>query len=326
MCEKDGMSPTLYMAPIRGITNCVYRNTYAGLFHGYDRAITPFIKNASVSSPRHKLLRDLFPERNNVPFTLVPQVLTKRAREFINAARHIYALGYAGINWNLGCPHKRIRSRSHGSGMLSHPEQLLRILDEVLPRIENTVSLKVRLGSEDKTELPRLLPALNGYPISEIIIHPRTGEQMYGGQVDIDAFEDCLSRTKHSVIFNGDINSVQVYARVRERFPDLSTWMIGRGGIINPFLAEEIRSGTRQSADLRLERYKSLHDRLFAAFEAELSGWSHLAGKMKEYWYYWSQAFANGPRLMHAVARATHKTQYITLVERFFAEGPRLLI
>jgi tRNA-dihydrouridine synthase len=320
------MNTILYMAPIRGITNSTYRNTYARFFDGYSVVVTPFLRSCNVSSAKHKVLRDLFKERNHAPYECVPQLLTKRAEEFMKAATHLYTLGYETVNWNLGCPHKRIRDRLHGSGLLAHPDRICKILDHVLPKIQNKVSLKVRLGGEDKRELPQLLGLLNAYPIKEIIIHPRTGKEMYSGSVDIEAFQECLLLTKHKVIFNGDINSLNTYRSLRERFPTLDTWMIGRGGVINPFLAEEISLGKRENEDTRVARFIEFHNELFQAFDAELSGWTHKAAKLKEYWYYWSQGFEEGRELFYALTRTHSKEEYRTVLGHFFEKRPRLLI
>jgi tRNA-dihydrouridine synthase B len=48
----------------------------------------------------------------------------------------------------------------------------------------------------------RLLPILNQYPMDAAIIHPRTGIQQYEGEIDLSAFEQCLSVLKHPVVYN----------------------------------------------------------------------------------------------------------------------------
>ncbi|MGR3221423.1 MAG: tRNA-dihydrouridine synthase [Candidatus Anammoxibacter sp.] len=315
------------MAPIQGITNCVYRNVYSRLFeNSYDFAIAPFTKNCNVTNTKNKVLRDIFVERNSAGFELIPQILSRSATDFINLANIMFEMGYKTVNWNLGCPHKMVRRKRKGSGLLSEPETVVKILKEVIIAIPNQISLKVRLGNEDNNELFKLLPLLNDFELKNIIIHPRIGSQMYSGVADISAFEKCLSLTTHTVVYNGDIDSFDTYKRLAERFPAISTWMIGRRGIINPFLPEQIRNLTSDTGNKTLERFEEFHNEIFATYQKELSGPSHIIAKMKEMWRYWSESFEGGSHVLHQIARTKNVDQYAYLVERFFRDKPKLLV
>ncbi len=320
------MKPILYMAPIQGITNCVYRNVYSRLFDGYDFAIAPFIRNSNVGSAKSKILRDIFVARNSADFELIPQILSKSEEDFISLSKIMFELGYKTVNWNLGCPHKRIRSKNRGSGLLSEPGTVVEILNNVITKIPNEVSLKVRLGGEDNSELRNLLPRLDDFPLKNIIIHPRTGSQMYSGGVDIPAFEECLSLTKHTVVYNGDIDSLETFKRLADRLPTISMWMIGRGGITNPFLPERIKNVKTDANAKIIERFTEFHNELFDAYQKELSGPAHIIAKMKEMWRYWSMAFEGGDRVLKSVSRTKNVNQYTAMVEKFFSGKPELLI
>ena len=39
-------------------------------------------------------------------------------------AKALHDLGYEEVNWNLGCPHKPVRKKQRGSGLLPHPERV----------------------------------------------------------------------------------------------------------------------------------------------------------------------------------------------------------
>lgn len=313
------MKPILYMAPIRGITNCIYRNAYSRFFQGYDVAVTPFINSALIENRESRALRDLFVHRNETEMRLVPQILGNDANGLISVANVVFEMGYASVNWNLGCPHRRVTNKRRGSGLLSEPDTIRRLLDEVIPAIPGTLSLKVRLGREDPDELSRLLPQLDAYPLEEIIIHPRTAVQMYSGRADIDAFEAVVGLTHHRVVYNGDIDSVHQFQTLQARFPAIHRWMIGRFGIINPFLPEQIL-GRTDAVDLH--RFVQLHEALYQAYEEELSGPAHLLSKMKETWLYWSQAFAGGERLHRKMSRLKTLSRYRLLVDDFLSKQP----
>ncbi len=320
------MKPVLYMAPMQGVTNCVYRNVYSRLFDGYDFAVTPFIKNSKVASTDCKFLRDIFVQRNSADFELIPQILSKSSEDFINLSKLMFEMGYKTVNWNLGCPYKKISRKNQGAGLLSDPETVVKILSEVITAIPNQISLKVRLGNEDSKELSKLLVLINEFPLKNIIIHPRTGSQMYSGEVDISAFEECLSLTKHTVVYNGDINSIETFKQLSNRLPTINNWMIGRGGVINPFLPEQIKNIDSDSDKGKMERFIGFHDEILASYQKELSGDSHIIRKMQEMWSYWSKAFGNGNKILRSISHAKTVNQYGFRIEKFLHNKHELLI
>lgn len=319
------MKNKLYMAPILGISNCIYRNIYDRLFDGYDSAIAPFVSACNVENVNSRVLKDLFPERNTARFELIPQIIGKEAKAFISVAKAMYELGYETVNWNLGCPLKKVRNKQRGSGLLPYPDTIVSILDELIAALPNKVSIKVRLGSEDDTEIFRLLPLLNKIPLKDITIHPRTGLQMYGGTVDVDAFEKALALTTHTVIYNGDIFSKDQFDALVTRFPTINQWMIGRGGVVNPFLPEEIKSIRSCSADEKNIRFKQLHAEIFNTYKEELDGTAHVIAKMKEHWFYWSQAFEQSHKILSKISRSKSESNYSSIVDELF-DGPVKLI
>lgn len=320
------MRDKLYMAPILGITNCIYRNVFTDFFQGYDSAMAPFISACNIESTKSKALRDLFRERNRSDLEIIPQILSKDPKGFISVAKATYDLGYDTVNWNLGCPHKKVRNKMRGSGLLAYPDFILSFLDEIISAVPNKVSIKVRLGSSNADEIYELLPRLNDLPLKDITIHPRTAEQMYSGHADPDAFEKAISLTKHTVIYNGDIFTKDQFANLKKRFNTVDHWMIGRGGIVNPFLTEEIKGIMTSTAEDKLERFRLFHDKILLEYQKELDGPAHLLGKLKEHWHYWALAFENSSHLLSKVSKLKKIKDYEKFVQQQLRVKKALLI
>ena len=100
----------------------------------------------------------------------------------------------------------------------------------------------------------QLIPIFNRFPLEELVIHPGTGAQMYDGEVDLDMFEQCLGLSQHRVAYNGDIDSLEKFKMLSQRFGSVKRWMIGRGLIGNPFLSEKIKFNTES---LMMKKTKS---------------------------------------------------------------------
>ncbi len=308
-------TPFIYMAPLRGITDALFRRIYCRHFNGIDAAVAPFINPQRKSGLTDKLLADVLPEADNLK--LIPQQLNSDGDDFLALAERLYDLGYREINWNLGCPVPMVAKKRRGSGLLPFPDQIVAFLDHVIPRLKSRLSLKIRLGYHDHQESLDLLPRLDCYPLSEIIIHARLGKQLYRGRTYPERFMECQQASAHRLVYNGDINTVADYLELHNRF-EIDRWMIGRGLIANPFLPSEIK-GAQISAQQRSARLQHFHDELFLAMKEKLDGPGHLLGRMKQIWIYFIGSFPQKQNLLKKITKASTEAKYLDAVRTVVA-------
>ncbi len=307
---------TLILAPLQGFTDITFRNVYARHFSGMDIAMAPFISTMGQQRLKPSRIADVAPEQNKALF-VIPQILGNVAEDFIFLADHLYEMGHKQVNWNLGCPHSKIAKKQRGSGLLLYPDKIDAILSRIIPKMEPSLSVKVRLGRRNKDEIHTLLDVFHAHPIDEIILHPRTGEQMYTGSSDLDAFEKTLDNCRLPLAYNGDIVNMASYHRVKNRFPSVNRIMIGRGILSNPFLPEEIKEISGDPG-ARLSRLKAYHDDLFAGYDKIFSGPSHLTGRMKGFWTYLGPSFEGHKKPLKKILKATTLPAYTDRVKAFF--------
>ncbi len=297
------MDFTLLSSPLQGFTGYRFRNAVDRYFGGIDTWYAPYIRLPGKLEVKNSYKRDLLPENNHVGH-LVPQVMTNNADEFLFVARYFQELGYQELNWNLGCPYPMVTKRGLGSGLLKHKEKIDALLTRVSDQSDISISLKMRLGYEDRNEIINLLPMLEKHKIKNIVIHPRLGRQLYKGEVDLDMFQRCINNTSHQICYNGDIDSVAKFRELRQRFPSIKSWALGRGIIANPFLAEMILSDTDQLPDDWTDQFSRFHDTLFQSYHDALSGPGHILIKMKTYWEYFSRLFSNPHKAYKNIKKA----------------------
>jgi tRNA-dihydrouridine synthase len=315
------MGHKLYLAPLRGFTDALYRNTFSKHFGGFDYAVAPFIATMGLKKIKPVHLKDVLPENNNgIP--VIPQILGNNSEDFIILAQRLYELGYDEINWNLGCPHNKVARKTKGSGLLCHPDKIDQMLGDVIPNIKSRLSVKIRLGRHTSDELFTLLPILNNHDLSQVIIHPRTGVQMYEGTTDLDMFEKGLEILNHPVVYNGDVNTFEFFTELSERFGNIDGWMLGRGALANPFLPGEIKAGKKTSVD-RVKAVKEFHDDLVENYRQKLSGERHLLDRMKGFWLYMAQSFEDHKKITKKIKKAATLEQYKELIDTFFANEAR---
>ena len=234
---------TLSLAPFQGITDAVYRNLFKEYFSGIDKFYTPFFTGIHKDNSRSLRGEEIDINFNDVN-TLTPQILGNDADEIIRFANQCQMMGYKEINLNMGCPFPRVANKTRGCGLMAEPQKVREILDKVFNNIEIKFSLKCRLGYFKDTEIDELIDSFNAYPFSEIIIHPRIGKQLYTGNADVDRFAEIAPLIKRPLVYNGDIFSVDDFKRISEKLPSVSMFMLGRGLLTNPFLADEIKGKT----------------------------------------------------------------------------------
>lgn len=229
-----------YVAPLEGVTGYIYRNALEKYFPGADRYFTPFIVPDQKHPLRAKELRDILPENNHVK-DLIPQILTNDADRFGEAAKALQSYGYREINLNLGCPSGTVTARKKGAGFLAYPEELDRFLDRIFSENDVRISVKTRIGMKDPMEGFRLLEIYNQYPLSELIIHPRTREEFYKGEPHLDIYEQLAEASRAPVCYNGNLLTRRDYEEFHAAFPRAECVMLGRGVIADPGLIGRLK-------------------------------------------------------------------------------------
>ena len=309
----------IYLAPVQGITDRIYRNLFPFYFKGVDMAIAPFISSSKKMKPENNLLREFYPDKNTgIP--TIPQIMSSNPDDFTLLANALYNIGCGTVNWNLGCPFPMVVKKGRGAGMLCYPDRIESFLEKTMPALKPKLSIKLRIGLTYPDEVLQLIPIFNQFQIEELIIHPRTGVQMYEGEVDLDIFEQCLNLSKHRVVYSGDIDSLEKLEMLSKRFGSVDRWMIGRGLIGNPFLAEKIKFNTEKPYDEKIKIMRAFHDQLFAEYSKILSGHAHITNKMKEIWTYMGGFFENGEKIRKKINKTHHRDNYVDVVNKVFNE------
>ena len=233
-------------------------------------------------------------------------------------ALRLQDLGYTHINWNLGCPVPMVAKKKRGSGLLPYPEVIIALLEEVVPKLQAQLSIKTRLGYVDSSEILMLLPRLDAFPLKEIILHARLGKQLYAGQVDLDTFALCREQSRHELVYNGDVADIKTFNKLTERFPWVNRWMIGRGALADPFLAESLRGESSSTLD-QLPRLKEFHADLYQVYRRRFSGPGHLLGRMKQLWLYLIASFPQRRKILKKITKARTEQDYLQAMDELFS-------
>ncbi len=294
LCKKR-----LYFAPMEGITTWVYRNIHSELFGGCDEYFAPFITPTDNEKLSIKSLRDILPEHNR-DISLRVQVLTNSSTAFFKFEKRICELGYESININMGCPSGTVVKKGRGAGILKTPQ----IIDELLKNVtENSsveVSVKTRIGYHSADETDEIFEIFNRHRFSELIVHPRTRDELYGGFPHRDIYGKIGKSALNPVCYNGNIFSAENFNILSESFPHTDAFMIGRGALANPAIFREIKGGKPLSSEELVE----FSDRLTEKYKEVLRSEVYTIHKLKELWLYFLWNYPDEKKLCKEIKKA----------------------
>lgn len=307
----------IYQAPLQGFTDFTFRRSLSEAFGGVDKYFIPYLSYGKGREIKKSQLREVFPE-NNVGMPVVPQVLFSDRAELFDLIAILLDYGYREINLNLGCPYPMATKKGRGAAWLEKPDALNEVLQQLFAKgFQAKFSVKMRAGMTSDQDFRAILNVLNLFPLEEIIFHPRTASQMYDGRANPQLFAEAIQAVKLPLIYNGDIFSGTDLQELKTLLPEQNSWMTGRGLLVNPALALQLKGEVLEAKQLRL-KMKEFHDRLLEAYSARLEGSGHILMKMNQFWSYFSESFENPHKAMKLVKKSGSLIKYNAAVVEIF--------
>ena len=299
------------LAPMEGITTYIYRSTFEKYYGGISHYYTPFLASMHLSS-REK--NEVLPEHNE-GMTLIPQILSNRADEFLEITKALRTYGYDTVNLNLGCPSGTVVSKHRGSGFLAVPEELDAFLAEIFDKCPLKISVKTRIGISDESEWEDILKVYEKYPIAELIIHTRLQKDFYKLPTRPHTFT-AARRLGIPLCYNGDITSPETQQAALTVDPRIDRFMLGRGIIADPELVETLSS---QSPARDKDRLQSFLTDICDRYLAEMSGGErNTLYKLKEIWVYLGSLFVDTEKYVKKIKKANRLTEYEAAMRSLF--------
>ena len=300
----------LYFAPLEGITGYIYRNTHSELFGGCDAYYAPFITPVENERLNKKCMRDILPE-NNACARLCVQLLSNTYPTYLKFEEEILAMGYESININFGCPSGTVVKKGRGAGFLRDIKEVDRFLYDVFSANKVPVSVKTRIGFYSEDEADELIGVYNEHPLSSLIIHPRTREDYYKGEVREDVFCKMYTKSKNPVCYNGDVRTKEDFLHIKNTYDNLEGVMIGRGAVANPAIFREINGG----APLETEEIINFSHILAQRYYAVLGSDMYTLHKLKEIWLYMISRYPDEKKIHKAIKKSSTVSELHSAVE-----------
>lgn len=181
------------------------------------------------------------------------------------------------------------------------------------------VSVKCRLGMNDVSELRALIPVFEKSGISGLIVHTRTGKQLYRGKAQPEAFAPLAAGCTIPLVYNGDIFQASDIEHIQKIIPGLSGFMLGRGLLSDPFLAADIkRTAHNLKEDARAEIVRQFVETLSLQRLHGRRQVKTIPGPMKELWWYLSRSFDEPLQVWRAIRKANGIDEFMEVQSGIF--------
>ncbi|MGP1438690.1 MAG: tRNA-dihydrouridine synthase family protein [Treponema sp.] len=148
--------------------------------------------------------------------------------------------GGLGIDLNMGCAAPHIVATGAGFAWVKKPKaEVKKLLENARCAIDKyptkTLSVKLRLPSENYADLYDFCMLLVDCGVERITLHPRLQKERYTRCPHYEYIGKLSEALSIPVFGNGDIKTHDDIKKLKEKFPKVAGWMIGREVIKKPW-------------------------------------------------------------------------------------------
>lgn len=238
---KITLSCPLILAPMSGISDLPFRIINRKL--GCEFAFSEMINARSLANSNSKTLKILASAAEDRPLGI--QLVGSDDFYIRKALENLNAVKFDLLDFNAACPKKKVVSKGAGAYLLQDPKELNRLLKNIVrARPDLAVTVKMRLGWENKSSICDLASSAQDAGIRAIFIHGRTRAQGYSGKVDYESIAKVKKAVTIPVIGSGDIFGAGFVKKMLDE-TGVDAVCVARGALGNPWIFSQTKTFLR---------------------------------------------------------------------------------
>lgn len=266
------------LAPMAGVTDFAFRKICSDL--GADMVVTEMISAKALEYNNARTQKML---REDGSCIKVVQLFGHDAKAVEKVVSSGILDKFDIIDFNCGCPAKKIVSNNDGSAMMRNLDSTRKVLSAIRSSTDKPISVKFRLGIDENINYLEFAKMCEEVGVDFITLHARTREQGYSGEVDKSAYKKLLDTVSIPVIWSGDITCSKDVKYAKSI--GCAGVMIGREALGNPEIFSRLKHKkvVRTKKEIVLEHLNNMRQ-YFGSDDATFSYFKkHLLWYLKNY-------------------------------------------
>ena len=249
--------PFICLAPLAGISDSPFRQICKEF--GADVVFTEMISAEGLSREQNKTLELTYFSQKERPIIL--QLFGKNSESFGRAAQVIQNLPHGkkpdGIDLNLGCPARKVKTHGSGIALMRDPDLVNKIIAAITANTDLPLSIKIRAGIiKEGIKAASFISKINWRKLAAITVHGRYLEQGFSGPIDYAEIKKIkMIVGDKTVIGNGGIKNLRS-AQIMFKKTDVDGVMIGKGALGRPWVFEKIKRNFKRKTPQCLTEVK----------------------------------------------------------------------
>lgn len=231
------------IAPMMGLTDIHFRYLMRLLSKRVLLFTEMVVEDTIINGDREKIL-----SFNEIEHPVALQIGGKDEKKLAICSKIGEDFGYDEINFNVGCPSKRVKSGSFGAYLMQSPEIVEKCIHGLKKEINIPVSIKTRIGLDNNcsyNDLKHFVKQTSKAGCSIYYIHARKGSLKNVStkkQLAYDLEYNLVYRLKEdfpnlTIVLNGGITHISQFEKHLELLDGI---MIGREAYKNPYMFKEV--------------------------------------------------------------------------------------
>ena len=305
----------LILAPMAGVTDLPFRIVVEKFNPGL--VCTEMVSSKAIFFGDEKTKKLLKTEGEKRPISM--QIFGSDPETMGFTANYVSDLADI-VDINMGCPAPKVVKNGDGSKLLLDLKKAEKIIKSVVDNSKKPVTLKIRKGWDSKhivaCEIAQIAEKCG---VSAIIVHGRTREEYYSGDVDLDIIKQVKKSVKIPVIGNGNIVDEES-AKFMFEYTGVDGIMIGRAAIGNPWIFEQIKyyfeTGNKKEKPSNKEKYKILKEHIDMSIEEK--GEKTAINEIRKFISAYSKDMPGASKFRDEINHTNSYNDFIIKVKDFF--------